>query len=74
MIRPSSDRLNKSSPVLEIILPKRPLIEENMFIVLTLEEKTLRDEHGFQCPLSIGPGPRRTLKYVRDVSIKICHS
>ena len=62
MIRPSSDGLNKSSLSLEIILPKRQLIEEKNVIVHTLEEKTLRDEYGFQCPLSIGPGPRRTLK------------
>ena len=45
MIRPSSDGLNKSSLSLEIILPKRQLIEEKKFIVHTLEEKTLRDEY-----------------------------
>ena len=57
MIRPSSDRLNKSSPGLEIILPKRQLIEEKNVIVHTLEEKTLRSgmsiDSNVHCPLDL---------------------
>lgn len=57
MIRPSSDGLNKSSLSLEIILPKRQLIEEKNVIVHTLEEKTLRSgmsiDSNVHCPLDL---------------------